>query len=405
MHIKKGSNVSSIKQSNRALLLNTIKESGGASRTELSKLTGLSKGGITPIINELLEMRLIKETDIINTDSGRKPIQLEINPHGCHSIAIDWTRNSYAVALVDFRGDIVDIIKNDYSGSQSQDAVLRGIENSIANIMGKHSKKKIVGIGAVVPGPLDYKKGVILSPPNFHGWSNISIGSILEKKFNLPVFLDNNANAHALAEKNFGPGKQYNNFISIVVDEGIGAGIIINDAIYKGNIGLGSEVGHITIDMNGPECKCGNIGCLEVYATIPRLLEWVNNQLKSVSDYAASDYEDMNWDQFILKLKSNDALCLIAMQREAQYVGNALVTLTNLFEPQAIIIGSQLAMADKYITKPLKEFVYNKTIAREFYIPEIYTSNLSYASLKGGATIVMDHFISGNLGQYEELIL
>jgi N-acetylglucosamine repressor len=409
VQVKKGSNVISIKSNNRSLLLNAIKKHNGISRVELSNITGLSKGGISPIISELLNLGMIKETGFIDTDSGRKPIQLEINSSCCYTIVIDWTRKDFTIALVDFAGRAISI--NDYIIEQKDTLgdVLNKIKHTVAELIENNRGKRIIGIGVVAPGPLDYKNGIILTPPNFRGWSDIPIGSMLEKEFKFPVFVDNNSNAHALAEKNFGVGKHYHNFINMIVDEGIGAGIIIDDNIYRGTMGFGSEIGHVTINMNGPQCKCGNTGCLEVYATIPRLTDYANHALaldKEINSYL-SDAVSMNtikWSDILDGLNLNDEFCVNILNKEIEYIGNILITLINIFAPQAIVIGSQLAMAGEHITKPLEEFVYNKIIARKFLLPGIYTSKLSYASLKGGATMVFEHFINGDLGQYEELL-
>ena len=401
MHAKKGSNVNSIKTDNRALLIRVIKEHDGISRADLAKVTSLSKGGITPIINELLKMGIIHETGTINTESGRKPIQLKINPSGCYAIVVDWTRKDITVALVDFTGNIISITVYKFLQEDSLDYIVNVIKSRIAEILNTYKDKRIIGIGVVAPGPLDYKSGTILSPPNFRGWSNIPIALMLEKEFNIPVFVDNNSNAHALAEKNFGLLRHYNHCIHIVVDEGIGAGIILNDNIFRGAMGFGSEIGHITINMKGPQCKCGNIGCLEVYATIPKLLEKANNVSCNIDDVRSTALE---WEDIINGLKDGNEFYMGILKEEAQYLGNALVSLINLFDPQIIVIGSILAMAGEYITKPLKDFIENKIIARNFNLPGIYTSSLKQASLKGGATIVFEHFISGDMGIYEKII-
>ena len=170
------------------------------------------QGGITPIINELLGMELIAETGVSVTDSGRRPIILELNASGCHAIAVDWTRKKFTAAVVDSTGRIVTQEQYWFVENDTLDHILKRLKETINSLLSQSRAKRIAGIGVVAPGPLDIYTGVILSPPNFWGWLNIPIKQILEDEFRLPVFLDN-ANAYAMAEKNYGRGREYHNFI------------------------------------------------------------------------------------------------------------------------------------------------------------------------------------------------
>lgn len=405
---KKGSNAYSIKQNNRALILNIIKHNDRVSRVDLSKLTGLSKGGITPIINELINLRLIRESGISDTKSGRKPITLEINPSGCHAVAVDFSRKRFSVSLINLKGEISDIRIYDYLASDNLDNILKQLKFSVMNLIKGNTGKRIIGIGIAAPGPLDYIHGIILSPPNFFGWSNIPIKSIMEEWFGIPTFLDNNANAHGLSEKYYGAGRAYHNFIHVVVDEGIGASIILNDKIYRGRGGLGSEIGHMLINIEGPRCECGNNGCLEMYADIPVLLKDINTALNlgASSDYLESIKltRSLQWEDIVYGLSIKDPLCLNIMQREAKYLGSALISLINILEPEAIILGGAITKAGCNILVPVKNFIKERTMTRNTQIPDILLSDLSQASLIGGATIVFEQFISGKMGEYENVL-
>ena len=130
-----------------------------------------------------------------------------------------------------------------------------------------------MGLGITAPGPLDSGKGTILNPPNFKKWKNTAIVSELKKTFDFDIMLENNASALAVAEKNYGAARGFSDFILLVVDTGVGAGIITDGSLYKGSNSLGAELGHTSIIYNGKKCDCGNNGCLEVYASVPAILE------------------------------------------------------------------------------------------------------------------------------------
>jgi N-acetylglucosamine repressor len=402
-----GNNSYVMKQRNRALILNMIKEEGGISRAELSKLTGLSRGGITPIIGELLSMGLIVETGVSVTESGRRPIMLELNASGCYAAAVDWTRKNFTVAIVDFTGSIVSQTEYWFVENDTLDNIIHKLKEAIDSLLMQLKNKRVAGIGVVAPGPLDISEGVILSPPNFWGWLNIPIKQILEETFDLPVILDNNANAYALAEKNYGKGKEFHNFTYVVVDEGIGAGIIIDDQIYRGKGGFGSEIGHISINMDGPKCECGNHGCIEVYATIPQMMRQINNyaELGMPSSYLTEIRRQrlIKWDDIVQGLHNEDPVCLNIIRKEARYLSSILITLINVLEPEAIFIGSDIAKAGKYILDSMDVYIKDSTVTHKIQKTELLLSNLDQASLIGGAMLVIQNFI--DKGNYEEIVM
>ncbi|MGI6536804.1 MAG: ROK family transcriptional regulator [Caldicoprobacterales bacterium] len=400
-----GSNSAVMKRRNRSLILNMIKSEGKISRAELSKRTGLSRGGMTPIINELLKLGLIIETGVSVTGSGRRPINLELNASGCHAIAVDWTRKKFTVAVVDFLGSIIAEKDYNFIENDTLDHIIKVLKDVIKEFLNKFKFNRIAGIGIVAPGPLDINKGIILSPPNFWGWKNIPIKQILEETFNIPVILDNNANAYAIAEKNYGREKKYRNFIYAVVDEGIGAGIIMDNRIYRGKGGFGSEIGHISIDMNGPKCECGNHGCIEVYATIPQIMRYINSfaELGIPSSYLTEirSRRLIEWDDIIKGLQMEDPVCLNIIRKEAEYLANVFVTLINVLEPEAIFIGSTIAKAGNALLDNLEELISDKTVTKDIHETKLYLSDLSQASLIGGAMLVIQNFI--DQGNFEDL--
>ncbi|TYP48721.1 ROK family transcriptional regulator [Thermosediminibacter litoriperuensis] len=406
---KKGRNASSLKVYNRALLLNIIRKNRGISRIELAKMTGLTKGGITPIISDLLRLKIIRECGTFNTPSGRRPVGLEINPHRFSVIALDFKRVKYTLGLVNFGGEIEYVEEYQYRDVDTFENIFEQMFSSIYDLLIKNEGKKIIGIGVTAPGPLDYKNGVIVCPPNFFGMENIPIKRIFQEKFNLPVYLDNNANAFALAEKHYGSAKDYRDFIYLAVDEGIGAGVVINETIYRGRGGFGSEIGHTTIDINGPRCSCGNYGCVELYASVPNLVKRIDSAVASGRSNSAflsriRAKRPLEWNDVLKGLNLGDPVCREHMEKEAEYLGAIIVTAVNLLEPQAVIIGSKLSACGEHILNPLKKYVYARSVTRNIHKPDLYASNMSYGALVGGATMVINHFVDGDLGEYEEIL-
>lgn len=346
------------------------------------------------------------ETGIAESKGGKKPILLKINPGGCFSIAVDWTRNDCSVARVNMAGEIAQLKTMVLTDADTPATILGFMQRTIRPLL--ENRTRITGICIVAPGPLDRNAGVILNPPNFHGWSNMDIADQLRRDTGRPVFLENVANARGIAEKNMGLGEKYRNFIHIAVDEGIGASIIINNRLHLGTDGFGSELGHISIDRDGPVCGCGNVGCVELFASLPALLD----RLAAVLDLgAASPFfkagpagRRPGWEDVLAGLEAGDTLCRNLMKKEAEFLGNAVITAINLFEPQAIILGSRIAEAGLHLTEPLTEFIRDKLFTRSFHKVPVLVSGIRNASLSGGGFLVLDHFINGDLGTYEAVL-
>ena len=385
-----GGNMGSVKQKNRAAILRSIRRSGGMSRVALSTATGLSKGGLTPLVEELLALGLIQETQTEPTAGGRRPIRLEICPDRCQVIALDWTRKAMRVALVDFKGALSHTSQRPAEGL-SREAALRQLRDMLLPL--KAQGRQVIGISVVAPGPLNPETGMLLSPPNFGGLRNVPIKSWLEEHLCLPVFLDNNASAHALAEKDYGHGLAHESFLHVVVDDGIGGAMITDGGLYRG--AMGSELGHMTIQHDGPLCPCGNTGCAELYASIPALLAFLSQESRKPVQ---------SWEETLPRLLRADLVNFRVLEQEAAYLSSLLVSAVNLLAPQAVVLGSQLADLGALISRPLEAALRQRCFYREAQDIPVLCSTLESPSLRGGASLVFESFLSGGLGSYEAVL-
>lgn len=315
------------KLNNKNIITELLIRKAPISRIELSKITGLSKMTVTNIINELTDEGIIKTLGAEESALGRKPIALTIKPHSKNFLGVYISRNHiHAVS-----GDISGIL-NEHKRirtPKNPDEIMKSIYSMLDELI--KSTDNIFGIGVSSIGPIDYKNGVILNPPNFNGIKNVRIKELLEKRYNLPVFLDKDTNASALAEWLFGKAKNVSDYVYIGVTKGIGAAIISEDTLYRGANGFGGEIGHITVDLNGRRCSCGNIGCLEMYASID---------------------DDENTD----------------IKEKCKYLAAGVIALINLFDPAVIYLGHDIAKYEdtaavllqneinsKYLTSDIKK--------------------------------------------------
>jgi len=400
----KGGNTAIIKKNNLSLIVRLIREMGVVSRTELSRITDLSKGGLTPIIQELIEKNVIRETGVIDSAVGRKPIVLEINSNISYVIAVDINRSKMQIGLVNFTNQLQSFYEYKYAVKETAQDIVKRLKSMIRFFIDQNQDKRIAAIAVSVPGPLNCRNGIILNPPNFEGWENLNLKTLLEEEFGIATILDKDANAYAMAEKTVGLGKKYKNFIHITHCEGVGSGIVLNDKLYRGVEGFGTEIGHIIVDYNGKQCDCGNKGCLEKYASMNAIIEWIEAKLGSDSNKANDPirtvYERsgrIEWDDVIDGLAKHVPICLEAMEIAGTYLAYSLVSMINIFAPEAIIIGGPSVLVGKYLLKPIKKIISDRSFFRDYYLSDILLSELKDGALIGISSIAFEHLLNDSI--------
>lgn len=384
----KGSNLSNVKLINRALIMRLLYFQGPLSRIDLANITGLTQPTITNIINDLIKTNLIIELGPEETISGRRPISLELNKKYINAIAVNISRYGFSTALVNMNGDVLFEYTGSSVTSNNKLHVLNKINENISRIIKNFSDKKIIGIGIGTPGPVDIEKGMILTPPNFKGWENTSLIEEIGKKHSLPLFNDNVANVCARAEKYFGKAKCIENYMYMMVDECIGAGIILHDDLFRGGSGHSCEIGHVTIDINGPQCDCGNVGCLELYATVTSLV----NRIRKIKNNP-----DLSWDDVVSLARNGDDDALKALDETVKYLSCSMISSINTFDIDAIFLGGDISLASDLIIDKLKKSIEDHSIVRNIHKVDIIPSELSNAPIIGASTIVFDKLMSGTL--------
>ena len=252
--------------------------------------------------------------------------------------------------------------------NKGKNTVIKNLVKAVNNVMTKDVK----GIGIGSPGPLNYKKGLIITTKNIP-LKKVNLKKILEKKFNVPVFVDNDSNCFTFGEALYGSGKKHNCVIGLTIGTGVGGGIVINKKIFHGRMNAG-ELGHTSINFNGIKCNCGNIGCLEEYVSargIMRIAKGLNAKTPL--------------DVYNLALKGNKKATKV-FEKMGFYLGIAVVNFVNIFDPDVIIIGGGISNAWKFFSKSMK-----KTVKERAYVnknPKIVKSKLKNAAILGSASLM-----------------
>ncbi len=234
---------------------------------------------------------------------------------------------------------------------------------------------KIEGVGIAVASPLDPRKGVLYNPPNLPGWGIFPLLPYLQKRISLPIYIDNDANLFALGEWRWGAGERKSPLVCLTLGTGIGGGIIYdNGAIWHGSHGTGGELGHITVDMNGPSCNCGNRGCLEAMASATALERWFRTALKSGRSSLAP--QDAKAKEIFEAACDGDPLAIEAFQWAGKNLGVGLASLANIFDPKVIVLGGGLSTAGMLLLRPAVEEFRKRALYLQRELVEIKQASL-----------------------------
>jgi len=344
MAFHSGSNLSDIKSQNRALILKLISTEPLVSRSDLSRITGLTKTTASNIVSDLIEENIICEQTSNPTDTignvGRKPIFLDISKKAPCICGMLIKRGLCTAVLADFKGHIFARKDYEYNTNITSDELI-SILLQLFQHLKLNSNRKILAIGISSIGPVDIVTQEIVNPPNFYGIKNLPLSDIISKSTSLPAYIINDANAGALAEKIYGKVKNIENFIYLHIMNGIGAGYILQDKIYNGDVGQCGEIGHTSINFAGPVCDCGNTGCLELYANLKNMNQKIINLKKvykkpSILSEGQSQY---TWKQIIEAANASDFFATAALDEFCDYLSYALANAINLLDINHIIVG------------------------------------------------------------------
>lgn len=335
-----------LKNFNRRSVLNYIRKNGTATKAGLASVTGLTFMAIKKILEELEGLGLIRCDEMECKNVGRRAVSYAINENYRYTLGIHINKFVTSIALLDLRGEILQVKRCDMQRDfQNQSAFLEMLVRSIESVIESAAieQEKILGIGVGVPGPVDIEKGVVLTPPNIPMLNYLPLKEILEEKTGYPVYVQKDTNVIAFGEYWYGDGKDVRDIAYIDVDMGIGSGLIIDGRLITGANSIAGEFGHITIDINGPLCNCGNRGCLEAMSSGIAVLKELKMQLERETDHPLyKKREQLVIEDVFEMAEKKDLLTISILNKSAFYMGVAVSSLINILDPERIIMGGIL---------------------------------------------------------------
>lgn len=382
----------SVSESNRSRILKHLYHHGISSRAQIAKALNLTPAAITKITARLIEAGVIEETGDIEGAKNRRSIGLNLDASRFHIIGIKFARSLVQIGVFDLSGTTLstEFLPTVYDNTISDTVAI--IHERIAALL--NEDPQIVAIGMAVPGPYLRKVGRTAVVSSMQGWRKINFINEFSSAFRVPVFIEQDARAGVLAHYLFDPTvHEDDNLAYYLIGEGVGLGVIDNGRLINGAIGTATEIGHISIDINGRPCDCGNYGCLERYCSTPAIHDMIISDSTVVPD--AADMTHADAARALFAKASNGNTSAQAMVRQiARYVGYGCVTIFNGFNPDHIIIGDIVAEAGPQFLHEVRKIVAERAIPELNDSTTITLSALpTDATVSGAAAVAVTQFL------------
>lgn len=314
---------------------------------------------------------------------------------GLPVLAVDIGGTKIMTAIISNDGHILakDICRT--LADEGVPSVINRLFSAVDSLLNLNSiePSQLGGIGIACAGGIDSERGVVVTPsPNLQDWHDIPLAEIVRERYRVDAFLVNDASAAALGEHRFGAGRGVSNLVLITLGTGIGGGIITNGELYLGACGSAGEIGHMTVYANGPECGCGNTGCLEVLASgtavardaVKRISQ---GEQSSLVDMVAGEIESITAEQVGAAARDGDSLALNVLSQAAGYLGVGMVNLVNIFNPEMIVLGGGMAELGGLFIDPAKRMVAERAFPISAQAVHIVTAQLGNEAGVYGAAV------------------
>lgn len=347
------------------------------SRADAARALGLSRAASSLIAEELIREGLITESPIAAaTRSGRPPIALSVAPDAAYAVGVYLNRDGCTAGVVSLSGDVVSRARFRLDEKEKTEALCRSLTKLIE--ASGVPKEKLLGVGISAPGPLDSREGIILNPPQFSLWHGTRIAYEVESRLALPTLVENNAASLASYYIGKPDTEGSESFLLLLVDSGVGSGLVLKNKLFYGAGSDTGELGHISIKHDGRLCACGNRGCLEAYAAMPALL--------AGSRFAS--WEDVMNE----RLLSEEAGSLFT--QETEYLASAIVSAVNLLGIDTVLLAGDLCYEGEATAKHVGAAVKSRLLRQgEKPFSVLSVRSDENTGLASAAEIVFDRYL------------
>lgn len=364
-----------LREANRALLVSAVRSGGSLTQAEISRTTGLSPATVSNIVRDLSQDGLLRTSATVS--GGRRATAVSLSRSAGLAVGIDFGRTHLRVAVADLSHTVLaeraQPLPPGKPAAQAITTAVRLTDELLAEAGAE--RREVIGVGVGIPGPIDHRTGTVVEGTILPEWVGLPAQQVLGEQLRLPVVVDNDANLGALAETIWGAAKGVRNAAYIKVSTGVGAGLVINGELFRGESGTAGEIGHTTIDEDGAVCRCGNRGCLETMASIPVMCALLE-QRHGIRPTP---------EEVIARALDGDAGCRRVIEDVGRYVGVAVANLCNLLNPALVAVGGELAPAGELLLEPMRGVVRRHAVPATASAVTVTTSQLGERAQALGA--------------------
>lgn len=369
-----------VAESNRSRILQHLYHNGVSSRAQIAKALGLSPAAITKITAQLIEAGAIEETGDMEGEKNRRSIGLMLDTARFHIIGVKFARPLVQVGVFDLCGNTLSLEDQPPVANETIGEAVALMHARLEALLDQDPS--IIAIAMAVPGPYMRDEGRTAVVSSMQGWRDINFIEEFAHAFRVPVFVEQDARAGALAHYLFDlESHESDNLSYFLVGEGVGLGVIENERIINGALGAATEIGHVSIDINGRPCDCGNVGCLERYCSTPAIHDMLIEAGGPVPDAARLTHTEATRALFALA-KEGVEKAIEMVRLIGRYIGYGCVNIFNTFNPRLIIIGDIVSEAGDLLLDEVRRTVRSRSI------PELYDStSIVLSTMPTNATV------------------
>lgn len=389
-----------MRHNNYKVILDSIRFKDGISRKGICQTIGLTGATITKIVSDLVSLGYVVETGTVQSNNGgRREISLSLNPTVCYAIGVELSASTIVCVLIDFSAQIIDRrVKKIKDIINDKEKIFDAIVDSIETIIKEADvpREKIRGVGLCTPGPCDIEHGVVINPPNLKCLRNVPIKEIISERIGMPVLFEHHMNAAALCEQWLGKAhSSHCMFLCAVLEIGVAGAVMIDGKLHHGSHDAAGEIGHMSVDSNGPVCVCGNYGCLEPLAQGRALVDSVRSKLLSsnelMKELKINNPEEVDIDIILERAENGEAFFRDEVVSRAKYVARALNNVISIISPDTIVLMGEMADKSALYVQAIADDIHARNYPEFVKSIRIYSSEFKrYICALGGATMVLN---------------
>ncbi len=346
----------SLRDKNTFKVLKIISEQKKIARKDLAKIIDITPAGITKITRKLIGKGYLIETEKGDSIGGRPPVMLEINPAKGYIVGVFYAAREIFGIITDLHSNIIHK-ESKRIKSKTQEGIMEESYTVIDKLLKKVDGAKVFGIGIAMNGLVDSDEGISLFSPHYR-WRNYNVKEILEKRYEIPVVIDNDVRMMALAEMEYGAANEKSSFVVLYIGEGIGSGIVINGKIFQGGSFSAGEIGHLKVNEEGKKfCSCGKKGCLEAEISNDNILEKVRKEMSEEEvKTSLSEIKDreLKFEDICEAAKNGDYYSIQIIEFIGKKLAKALGAVVNIINPELLVISGEVTKSKEILYPVIK---------------------------------------------------